>query len=571
MSQQSDATNAILRQAGVIDAQEGAATATAEEQKTNGLPPIRLPGRNVTIGHFARELGAVMCKNGVFLRSDVPVMLDKQRCRLKKLEGKEFRSYVDDHAFLHTLEKSGEEFVKIRQSMKKDIASDTLAAPAFLTQQREIWRVNSVPLPILRADGRLELLEQGFDYESQILTLPSQMTYRVMPVEEARAYFVNLTRGFPMPERDEKTGLSHALAVHIAAMLTPFVMAMLPRHALLPMFLYCANKQGSGKSLLAKMALYAIFGTAASIPFGKDEEELRKLLDTEALGNSPFLFFDNVKRALSSSLLDMWLTQATWKGRRMGGQMGFEVPKQGVVYISSNHAETDKDSTRRSLFCELFTEDADISGRTFDMLLDDSYLTQEEVRCDILSALWSLVVHWDSVGRPSGSSSLSSFERWAALVGGITEAAGFGNPLAKQETITAGDTDTRDMTQLVEIMARRLVERLENERAARESEDADSPVVEEESQPTAEFDFEEVIEICQEKDLFVKRIDGKRITDKETKETSFELTRSSRIGMGKLFQKESGQVWNVPGIGRVRFGRRGSKNWRSFFVDLLTE
>jgi len=75
-----------------------------------------------------------------------------------------------------------------------------------------------------------------------------------------------------------------------------------------------------------------------------------------------------------------------------------------------------------------------------------------------------------------------------------------------------------------------------------------------------------VITICRQHDLFVQKIDGKK-----DKDGNFDLTRASRIQMGKFFGKESGQVWVVPKIGKIRFGRKGSKNWRSFYVDRVKE
>lgn len=568
MSDQAALTNALLREKGVIPAASEASPDSSGASEVPTLPAIRLPGRNIYISDFARELGAVMCTNGVFLRSDVAMTLDKRHGRLERLDADTMITYAEDLAFIHQLEKAGESFVKTKVSMKREMARAVLASPHFRRQQREIWRVNSIPCPVLRENGTLELLKAGtFDQDSGILTLPGEMNYRVMPVDEAVMFLKNLTAGFPMPERDGQ-GISHALRVFIAALMTPFCLSMMPKEALVPMFIFCSNRQGSGKSLLVKIILYTLFGKAGAISFGKDEEELRKLLDTEALANEPYVFFDNVKRPVSSQQLDMWLTMSSWKGRRMGGQTGFEVEKQGCVFLSSNHAETDKDSNRRSLFCELFIEDADISDRKFSRLIDDSWLNRSDVRQDILSACWSLVVHWDKSGRPKGSRTLGSFERWAELVGGIVEAAGLGDPLARSESITAGDADTKDMRALVRLLALELAEKVEQDRREREAEEEETGAVsasgEDDSAQVAEFDFDRVIEICQAHDLFVKRIDGKKNKDGE-----FELTRSSRIGVGKLLGREAGQVWNIEEVGKIRFGRRGSKNWRSFIVELV--
>lgn len=554
MSDQADLTNAILQRAGIIDAPfTPDAIAGQEADPTLSLPPIRLPGRNVYISEFARQLGQVCSVNGVYVRSDVPMFLDKRHTRLERLDADTMVTYAEGLAYLHKLEKSGDEFVKIKESMSKETARSVLASQHFRIQQREIWRVNSVPSPVLRANGSLELLPPGtFDQKTGIMTMPSEISYRVMPAEEAITYLSNLTKGFPMPGRDER-GISQALSVFIAAFITPFVLGMLAPEDLVPMFVFCSNRQGSGKSLLVKIILWALYGKSSAILFGRDEDELRKLLDTEALANEPFLFFDNVKRSLKSQALDMWITQPSWKGRRMGGQTGFEVPKQSVIYISSNHPKVDKDSDRRSLFCELFSEHVDISSRNFDRVLNDSWLKRPEVRSDILSAVWSLVVNWDQKGRPAGPRSLASFESWAALVGGICTAAGLPDPIDRSESVVAGDDESKDMKELVRLLASELLEKINS------AESDDERPIDDESANAAEFEFDRVIELCEKSDLFVDKIE--RRDDK--------LTRASRISMGRILGNEAGQIWSVDGVGQVRFGRRGSKNWRSFVVELV--
>ena len=550
---QADLTNAVLQKAGVIEAPPQAEASTEPVDSTQSLPPIRLPGRNVYISEFARQLGQVCSTNGVYVRGDLPVYLDKRHNRLERLDPDTMITYAEKLAFLHRLEKSGEEFVKIKESMKKEHARSVLASTHFRDQQREIWRVNAVPCPVMRSNGSIDLLRPDtFDHETGILTLPSEFHYREMPVEEAVSFFANLTADFPMSGRDER-GVSRALAVWIAALLTPFVLGMLEREDLVPMFLFAANKQGSGKSLLIKIILWALYGRPSALQFGKDEEELRKVLDTEALANQPFLFFDNIKRAISSNSIDMWATQPTWKGRRMQTQSGFEVAKQSVILLSANHPTPDKDADRRTIFCELFTEHADIQNRSFSRVINDAYLKRPEVRNDILSAAWSLVLHWDRSGRPRGPRSLASFESWASLVGGICHAAGLPDPLDRSESVVAGDEDSKDMKELVRLLAHELLEKI------RADEADDERPHDEEAARAAEFEFDRVVEICEKADLFVKKIERR----------DEKLTRSSRISMGRLLGNEAGQIWKVDGVGSVRFGRRGSKNWRSFVVELV--
>lgn len=554
MSDQADATNALLREKGVLPREEPSEPATPAGEEKPEFPKILLPGKNRVLANFYRDVGAVLCTNGVFLRDQVPVVLNKKRMTVEELSPNALRSYVDNHAWLYRRGVSDDgEQKEYRMSMNRDMAGPMLASFDFLDQQRQIRRVNSIPLPVVRTDGRVELLQPGYDYETQILTMPTDMKYDVWTVEEAREWIKNFLKHFPFDEKDPQTGLSRSLAVHVAAMLTPFCMAMLPTRSLLPMFIYTANKAGSGKSVLCKMILYAVFGESAPIAFGKDEEELRKQLEMTALANTPYIFYDNVKRKIASPLLDAWITTPTAKGRYMGGQRQFVVEKQNVIYVSANHAEVDKDSNRRALFVDLFLEDVDINARKFDHAINDHYLSRPDVRRDMLCALWSLVHHWEQAGRPKGPSSLASFEQWSELIGGIVFAAGFGDPLELRQANTGGDTDSVDMRELVISLARKLL-------ATR-----NEAVASNEEPPASEsFDFEEIIDICREKDLFINKLDGEN-----DKDGAFKLKRGSRISLGKLFQRESGQTWNIESVGRCRFGRKGSKNWRSFEVELV--
>ncbi len=493
------------------------------------------------LGKFYRDLGAVMCKNGVYLRDDIPMVLNKQKNRLEVLTASAFRSYVDDHVYLYGLEydKNTDSSSEYRKSITRDISADCLGSFAFKNMQRYIRRKNDVPMPVMRAGNRVELLMPGFDHETQILTMPSNLKYELMPVDEARTQYMNFFRNYPFEGTDPATGLSRSLSAHAAAMLTPFCMALLSPKSLIPMFIYTANKAGCGKSGLCKSAMYPSFGTAAALPYGRDEEELRKQLDTEAIEAVPYIFFDNVKRKIQSSLLDLWMTQPEWKGRRMGGQHEFKVEKQCVVYVSSNHAELDKDANRRALFIELFLEQVDINDRQFDRIIDDDYLANENTRRDMLSWLWSFVAHWDKLGRPAGPRRLASFEQWSRVIGGIVHCCGLGDPL-EPHAVEFGDTDSKDIRVLVAELASKI------------DPDKDGD----------EFEFDQLIDICRKHDLFVQRIDGKKKDNGD-----FELSRSSRIQMGKFFKRESGQVWNLDGIGKIRFGRKGSKNWRAFHVD----
>jgi hypothetical protein len=71
------------------------------------------------------------------------------------------------------------------------------------------------------------------------------------------------------------------------------------------------------------------------------------------------------------------------------------------------------------------------------------------MRPQILAALWTLVRESDKAGRPKPSRTNSAFPRWAEVIGGIVEHAGYGCPLESAEIPSAADVDGSDMRELV--------------------------------------------------------------------------------------------------------------------------
>ena len=85
----------------------------------------------------------------------------------------------------------------------------------FLDKLPEVERVNEVRLPVVRASGKVELLSEGYDKESKILTVYDSPRYSTeMPVTEARAFMDGLFERFPFcrPKKSK--------AIALAAMLT---------------------------------------------------------------------------------------------------------------------------------------------------------------------------------------------------------------------------------------------------------------------------------------------------------------------------------------------------------------
>jgi hypothetical protein len=139
-----------------------------------GKPRVRLPGDWRPMSEFAREIGAAVARDGVFLRESQPVVVDPVTRRLVDLDADCFRTYVEKSLVTFRLrppKEEGEAPQEVPVTMGKEAAKAVLSSHEFLAQQRPVRTVSEVPLPVLRADGALELLGPGYDAGSRVLVL----------------------------------------------------------------------------------------------------------------------------------------------------------------------------------------------------------------------------------------------------------------------------------------------------------------------------------------------------------------------------------------------------------------
>ena len=367
------------------------------------------------------------------------------------------------------------------------------------------------------------------------------MTYDLMPKEVAVDYLKDLLHEFPFADDGGRS-----LSCQIAAMMTRFAVSLLPEQAQVPMVVWNANGPAAGKSLLAMVVEIPVRGFASMRSFPEEKEELEKVLASEVLAGSDSIIFDNIKDKVDSAYLEQFATSSVVSVRRLGSSAKYEVAKQTMVMMTSNQAEVSSDIARRSIFVDLFQKEADPQARKIERPMWAEYLARPEIRFQILSALWSLVVAWDQAGRPACSSRLVGFEDWADVIGGIVEYAGFADPLLRPSSDEFGDPDAGDMMSLVKTMAEGLYR--------------DGI----EFQCRNGVTFDELIWICRDQGLFGELIAGR--TDRETKE--FEMYAKSRTKMAKLFARYNGRVFRFGGdLGTVKLERVGDKNNRKWRVS----
>ena len=302
--------------------------------------------------------------------------------------------------------------------MTCDTANAVMASSDFLDRFREIARVSEVRLPIIRSNGVLELLPEGYDAEAKVYSFAGVSYAEDMTLEAAHVVLDGLRSEFPW-DVDSFGGPGLSRSRLLAAMMSAFVDQSF-MGKLRPAFLFAANTEGAGKTLLAKLCLAPVFGetSAATLPEGRGDE-MSKLLGAKVLDGSPYLLLDNVKGKMNSSALESFLTATSFEGRILGQSKNFKLKKDCVVYITANVANPSADLLRRSVRIELFVKTADPASRTIKDILDEQKIVAR--RSEILSALWALVREWDKSGQKTCSGILAGFEDWSRIVGGMVE------------------------------------------------------------------------------------------------------------------------------------------------------
>jgi len=418
-------------------------------------PRLKLPGDGVPIGGFAKAFWTMVRERGVFRRDVHCVLINNEERRLDFMEPHMLQVWSDEviECFKLRMNKDADgnaSYYEAIRSMPVDVTRSLLAQvkvdPQLLA---EVDKVNQAPMPVLRKSGTVELLNPGYDLESGTFTFNTGFTLdEEMTLKAAVDFFNELFHEFPFgdgvddPERSK--------SVQIACLLTLFAGGLLPRGAARPMFIFNANAQRSGKSLLAKICLLTVFGSAARTSWSENREEFRKSLETAANTAAPYIFFDNVRGHMANADLEGFVTSPDVTCRVMGKNTEqLTVPNVATVLITANQATTSTDIAERALFVNLFVTEADAQARKIEHPLDEVKISTLAMRRKTLSALWAFVRHWMDQKMPRNESRLVGFEEWSAVIGGIVKTAGFADPLSRPNIAGVGDTLGQKMNELV--------------------------------------------------------------------------------------------------------------------------
>ena len=361
-------------------------------------PRIELPGEGQLVSDVASKYGNVLAAYDIYDFAGGAALYEPKRKTLEPISPAWFRTLSENYIRPFKVKATG----KVDQSMSGSDARAILLSGQFRGQLREVERTNGVRLPVVRGNGEVELLPEGYDRESKILTVYDSPQYSTeMPVTEARAFMDGLFKDFPFADTKKSK------AVALAAMLTLFGLDLMPRRTLAPVFLYLANLPGLGKGLLAQVAMISVLGYAPTGVLPKDEAEMRKLLFATAKEGRAAVFLDNVTGRLGSPALESFVTTSLVSGRILGTSVTLTCPKNSVVFVTGNTLTLNGDMSRRTLIVELFL-DGDPAERLIENHLDENRFL--ELRLTILAALYALVREWAQAGKPMASKLNSNFD-----------------------------------------------------------------------------------------------------------------------------------------------------------------
>lgn len=343
-------------------------------------------------------------------------------------------------------------------TMGKDLAAKIMESRQFTYRLPEIHGVVPVRVPVKRENGTVELLPKGYDAASKVYCLDEvkyDETMRVGPALLAlEDYFSEFQFATEESQGDPAWRLGNrSFTVQLVSMLNSYCRLMLPAGTPKPMFVWVANQQGSGKSVLAEAAIAPVYGDVATVSTPETKKEFSQLLDTTAQAMFPYLFIDDAPTFVASGALNRFVTSRRHAGRILGTPLPFDVPNVTTVLLTGNNLELTPDLMRRALVVELFVP-GDIETRTFKRQIEPGYWSRPEVRGELLAAMWAVVRHYVAEGEQPGPTIKPTFEAWSLMIGGMIAALpdmgqGRGDPMRKAELPMSGDRRGAEWRQLL--------------------------------------------------------------------------------------------------------------------------
>ncbi len=341
------------------------------------------------------------------------------------------RTITDQHVRLGAgrENKDGTHSVQFR-SCSRDHASLVLAYAETQGKIRELRQIANHPITV---GPDFTLAEPGWNADHGVYRTDDGLDLPDLDLESARAVLEDLVVDFPFATPADRANF-------FGLLLTPILRPSLDGNT--PMHLVGSPVERTGKSKLIE----SVFGGVIqgrpleATPFGVREEEREKRIFSLVLGGDSLCHLDNLTEFLGSASLASLLTATQIRNRLLGGNRMVSVPNSMTIVGSSNNMHASGEIAKRIVPIILVPATESPESRQ-DFAHPDlgAFILSERPRA--LAALLRLVEAWKGAGRPLSRKPLGGFERWASVVGGILEHAGYPEWLENLATWRGGSDD----------------------------------------------------------------------------------------------------------------------------------
>lgn len=280
-----------------------------------------------------------------------------------------------------------------------------------------------VTAPVVGADG-CQLVD-GYNATSRVYLARAPDLKKSgggMPVPHALSLLDDLLADFPLVSEADRANT-------LALMLTPLLRGLVRGPT--PLFLVSAAKEGVGKTLLARVALFPVCGWAEMTTVGHGDEEIAKALMAVLRQAPTAVLLDNLSGELDSPALARALTAPVWMSRILGKSEVATLPVQNTWVATANNLRLSGELVRRVVPVRLKVPD---EHRQFRHTHLEGWAAANRNR--LFGALMSLVEYWQeeySGEIARGLPALPSYEGWVAVVGSVLKSSGVTGFLANLE------------------------------------------------------------------------------------------------------------------------------------------
>ncbi len=298
-------------------------------------------------------------------------------------------------------------------------AARIITDPSWECGLSEIKR--RVEVPFMLADGTV-ISNHGYHDESGIYLLPRTGDNIVVPpvpaiiteehVLQARQILEDVTEGFMFKDQASKTNL-------IAMTLTSPLRELFRSNPMVPLLTSTAPQSGSGKGTSIRVPLSTCGvgpHSLSTTAYNPDENEFEKKLVGKLLKKSTYIFLDNIRGNVSSSVLEQMLTAANYDGRTLGYS---EVNSLStlVLWVSTlqSTGTYNRDLTRRCVPVELVKN---YKGKWKHKNIE-AYLADK--RGEMIWACFVVARKWLQDGGQISDVRLDGYGGWTEVIGGMLE------------------------------------------------------------------------------------------------------------------------------------------------------